>query len=75
MNITFENTEVMSSLFESKWIAYTEDVLEDLKGEALRAILGDIAEEGDMLQDEEEDARDDKGERTMGTVDALALMT
>lgn len=68
MNITFENTEVMSSLFESKWIAYTEDVLEDLK-EKYNAILGDIAEEGDMLQDEEEDAVYDKGERTMGTVD------
>lgn len=68
MNITFENTEVMSSLFESKWIAYTEDVLEDLK-EKYNAILGDIAEEGDMLQDEEEDAVYDKGEHTMGTVD------
>ena len=68
MNISFENTEVMSSLFESKWITYTEDVLEDLK-EKYNAILGDIAEEGDMLENEEEDTVYGKGAHPMGTVD------
>ncbi|EJS43139.1 sap185p [Saccharomyces arboricola H-6] len=68
MNISFENTEVMDSLFESKWIKYTEDVLEDLK-EKYNAILGDIAEEGDILDDEEDGAIYDKAAQPGSTVD------
>ncbi|CAI1509808.1 hypothetical protein SEUBUCD646_0J01140 [Saccharomyces eubayanus] len=68
MNISFDNKEVMGSLFEEQWIKYTENVLEDLK-EKYNAILGDVAEEGDILDDEEEEVVYNKGMHPGSTVD------
>ncbi|CAI4043629.1 hypothetical protein SKDZ_10G1160 [Saccharomyces kudriavzevii ZP591] len=68
MNISFENTKVTNSFFESKWVKYTEDVLEDLKGK-YNAILGDVAEEGEILEDEEDGTVYGKATHSGGSVD------